>query len=160
MAKGKKPAKAKKPAAAAKPKPDKKQTRKQTTQGAGLGHNITEIRAQATPFFEKMFNLQADMDSDAAGYRSDFKNLYEEAANAMGVKKSVVIKEYKRALRNKREQEKERMMDAQERDTAETLRAAMEGTPMYEWFAGQIAKPNEDTAEEEAEDEAEKVGAD
>ena len=99
------------------------------------------------------------MDSDMAGYRSDFKNAYEAAANDIGVKKSIIIKEFKRALKIKRELEKERMLAQDERDTIEALRTAMDGTPMGDYFAGMLAEPAAPTDGERAEAEAETAGA-
>lgn len=110
---------------------------------SGMGHNLAEIRRAAMPAMTRLFALQASMDKDAAGYRSDFATVYEEEAKNIGVKKAVLIKEFKRALRAKREEEKELMMDAQERNEAETLRAAFDGTPFGKWFEGEIAKPKD-----------------
>jgi hypothetical protein len=107
---------------------------------AGIGHNLADIRKKAEPAMKRLFKLQQEMDKDLAGYKADFNNAYEEEAEKIGIKKSLLTAEYKRALRNKRQQEKEMMMEPDEREVTESLRACFEGTPFAAIFAGEIAK--------------------
>lgn len=141
--------------------------------GPAMGHNLNKVRDAALPLVKKFFNLQDAMDSDMAGYRKDFKDLYEEAANEIGMKKSLVVKEFKRLLRNKREEEKEMMMERAEADQVDMLRASLESLeevkglgPLGAWAVGQVKRGQgaqveaeggnaEAAGEEEAETETE-----
>lgn len=119
-----------------------KKTRKQKTAAPGLvGRDLSNLRATAEESFKELFDLQKDMDADAAGYRSDFAVAYEKIAEKLGVTKTFVTAEYKRALKIKREREKEMMLSDDEAAERETFREMMAGTPMGELFAGDVARP-------------------
>ena len=107
----------------------------------GLGHNLDVLRKKGGAAMERLFKLQKTMDSELAGFRADFAHAYEEEAEEIGIKKGILIKEFKRALTKKRQEEKELMMETDERETIEALRSALDGTPMGKWFEGQLAKP-------------------
>ena len=83
------------------------------------------------------------MESDMAGYRSDINNLYEEAANDLGLKKSVVSKELKRIEAKKKAEDKEKEMAADEREQTELFRACFAGTPIEHLAGGDLAAPDE-----------------
>jgi len=143
----KKKAKAPKvPKEAAEKKPKAaKANRKETRESPGAGHNLASLRAQGADFVERFINLSDAMASDMAGYRSDFKNLYEEAANDLGLKKSVITKELKRILANKKAAEAEKDMPADERQQ------------QFEMFAaGDLAPAPEVVGDETSEDHLEK----
>lgn len=98
-----------------------------------------------------------------AGYRGDFKSSYDTHAKTLGIRQNVLRDEFRRALRNKRDAEKERGFDPVERQQREMLRAAtsdleLDGTPMGDWFKGQLATPAE-TTEEAEENGADKAGS-
>jgi len=125
---------------AAKPK-DKEKKPKAAASENGLGHNLDVLRKKGGAAMERLFKLQKTMDSELAGFRSDFAHAYEEEAEKLGMKKGILIKEFKRALAKKRQEEKELMMEKDERESVEALRAALEGTPMGKWFEGELARP-------------------
>ena len=128
--------------AAAKPA-KKKANRKETRENPGLGHNVNDLGKTATPLVERYLKLKEAMESDMAGYRSDINNLYEEAANDLGLKKSVVSKELKRIEAKKKAEDKEKEMAADEREQTELFRACFAGTPFESLAAGDLAAPDE-----------------
>ena len=125
--------------AAAKPKYGRKEVR----ENPGLGHNVNDLGKKATPFVDRYLALKASMESDMAGYRTDIKNLYEEAANDLGLKKSVVAKELKRIEAKKKAEDKEKEMAADERQQTELFRACFAGTPFEHLAEGDLAAPKE-----------------
>lgn len=127
----------------AKPPKATKAKRKETRENPGIGHNIASLRTAGAEFVERFLKIHEAMDSDMGGYKSDFANLYEEAANDLGLKKSVVTKEFKRILANKKAAEKEAKMAADEREQSEMWRAAMVGTQFELWSSGDLAQPEE-----------------
>lgn len=153
-AKAAKEPKAKKPKAADKDWPDDKaaggKTRKEKTAAAtGLvGRDLSNLRATAEEEFSELFKMQEDMESDMAGYRSDFAKSYDKTAEKLGVKKGFIIKEFKRALKIKREIEKEKMLTNDEVGEIEALRDMFKGTGFGDFFAGKVARPSK--AEKEA----------
>lgn len=126
--------------------PKTKSKRKETRENPGMGHNIASLRTDGAAFVERFLTLSESMASDMGGYRSDFKELYEEAAGDLGLKKSVITKELKRILANKKAAEKEAKMAADEREQSELWRAAMVGTQFELWSEGALAEPA-DTAQ-------------
>ena len=128
--------------AAAKPA-KKKANRKETRENPGLGHNVNDLGKTATPLVERYLKLKEAMESDMAGYRSDINNLYEEAANDLGLKKSVVSKELKRIEAKKKAEDKEKEMAADEREQTELFRACFAGTPFEHLAEGDLAAPDE-----------------
>lgn len=130
--------------AAAKPKAKKAaKPRKQVRENPGLGHNAAKLAEDAVPFLERYLKLKEAMESDMAGYRSDINNLYEEAANELGLKKSVVSKELKRIEANKKAADKEKEMAADERQQTELFRSCFAGTPFEAFAEGDLAAPDE-----------------
>lgn len=113
-------------------------TRKEKRE-AGMGHNLTELRKKAEPMMKKLLKLQDDMDGDAAGYRSQFAKEYEKGAEALGCNKSVLVSEFRRLNRNRKEAMAEQEMDDDERAEREALREALSGTPFGTWAAGDLA---------------------
>lgn len=148
------PKAAKKPAAAkaAAAKPDtEKQTKKQTRSGPGMGHNLTAVREASGPAMKRLFRHQADMDEDMAGYRGEFKIIYDEEAAKIGCKPSILRKEFRRAVRIKKELEAEKKLASEEQDEIDMLRASMEGTELGDFFLGVSARDKtSDTLEETA----------
>ena len=125
-----------------KPKAPKtpKAPRKETRENPGQGHNIEALKEMGGEIVERFLNLSKDMASDMAGYRSDFNTLYDEAANSLGLKKSVLSRELKRILKNKLAEEKEREIASDEREQTILFREIMDGTPFGQWAAGQLAE--------------------
>lgn len=118
-----------------------KAPRKETRENPGQGHNIETLKEAGGDIVEKFLALSKDMASDMAGYRADFKTLYDDAANSLGLKKSVISRELKRILKNKLAEEKEREMASDEREQTILLRESLAGTPFGEWAAGELAPP-------------------
>lgn len=88
------------------------------------------------------------MDSDMAGYRTDFKNAYAAHAEKLNIRVSVLKDEFRRANAMRKQIEKEKAYDDIERQQRETLRAAtlnmqLNGAPLFEWFNGTMAAPSE-----------------
>lgn len=106
---------------------------------AQLGHNLEVLKTKGEKGMKRLFKLQDTMDSEAAGFRSDFNVAYEEISDELGIPKKLIMGEYKRALKIKRQKEKEMMLEPSERETIEAFRTAMEGTPMGDWFKGGLA---------------------
>lgn len=127
-------AKAKKTKAAKVPKEPKEKkpraARKDVRESPGIGHNVAALRKAGLAFVERFITLSDSMASDMAGYRSDFKELYEEAANDLGLKKSVITRELKRILANKKAAEAEMELAPDEREQIDLWRGAMVGTPI------------------------------
>jgi hypothetical protein len=123
--------------------PKEHKTRKETKEAAqGLvGRDLGNLAATAEGQFKALFQIQKDMDEDMAGYRGQFAAAYETAASELGVKKSFLIKEYKRALRIKREIAKEHMLNNDEAAEIDALRELMGGTALGDWFAGSVSRP-------------------
>jgi hypothetical protein len=103
---------------------------------------------------KELFQLQASMDEDMAGYRGDFAAAYEQGAEKLNIRESVLKSEFRRALTVKRQLEKEKAYDPIERDQRETLRAStahlvINGQMAFDWFQGGMAAPDEtgDTAD-------------
>lgn len=120
---------------------EKKSRKKTDEESGGMGSNLTAIRKAAVPIIERLFELQQTMDSDMGGYKADFATIYEEGANSIGCKKSILKKEFKRLLAAKRQQEAEEELTGPERDQIEAFRAAMDGTPFGAWAEGKLAEP-------------------
>jgi anti-sigma-K factor RskA len=122
---------------------DKKapKTRKVIRDKPGAGHNVASLRADGVDIIEAYLDKVAAMESDMAGYRSEFADLYAKAAETLGLKKSVVQAELKRILGAKKQAEKEEEMAPDEREQTELWRSAMEGTPFGDYAAGQLADP-------------------
>lgn len=165
---------AKKKAAAAKPKRDKEkpktpeappapgpaQTRKETRENPGKDHNIADLAKLGADFVDRYLLLNAGMESDKAGYMTDIGKVYTEASNALGIKESVIQREFKRILKNKKDAEKEAEMKTDERQQTVLFRTFM-GSTQYELFtAGELAPAAGETADEEKteEEEAEDQG--
>lgn len=143
---------AKKKKASAKPKANRKETR----ENPGLGHNVNDLGKLAAPLVERYLTLKEAMESDMAGYRSDINNLYEEAANDLGLKKSVVSKELKRIETKKKAEDKEKEMAADERQQTILFRQCFAGTPFEHLAEGDLAAPDEvEEANEEDHENAE-----
>ena len=121
-------------------KPDGGKKGRKDTREAGIGHNLAEILKKAEPAMKRLFKLQEAMDKDMAGYASDFATAYEEEAEKIGIKKTLLVAEYKRALKNKKQREKEMMMEEDDRQVVTSLREAFKGTPFADFFAGELAK--------------------
>lgn len=128
--------------AAAKPA-KKKANRKETRENPGLGHNVNDLGKTAAPLVDRYLKLKEAMESDMAGYRSDINNLYEEAANDLGLKKSVVSKEMKRIEAKKKAEAKEKEMAQDEREQTILFRACFAGTPFEALAEGDLAAPDE-----------------
>lgn len=78
MAKAKKTKTAKASKEPKEPKEKKpRAARKETRENPGVGHNVASLRKQGSAFVERFLTLSDSMASDMAGYRSDFKELYE-----------------------------------------------------------------------------------
>jgi hypothetical protein len=157
---------AKKPAKDKTTKTKTAASRKSVTAGAAsLGHNLKKLREEGVPFMQRLFALQEQMEADAGGYRVDFKNLYDEASKGLGIKAAIIKEEFRRMLRRKKEEAKERELAEAERDQIEAFRAAFDGTEFGAWAAGELAKgaapeqkkPGSD--EEQAERENAEAGA-
>lgn len=118
-----------------------KAPRKQTRENPGKGHNIAEMRELVEKHSGAFFELSTAMESDMAGYRSDFGTLYDKVADATGLKKSVIIRELKRMKRKKKEAEQEAQMAADEREQTELWRSAAAGTQFGLFAEGELAKP-------------------
>lgn len=116
-----------------------KAPRKETRENPGQGHNIASLTELGGEITERFMQLSKDMASDMAGYRSDFNNLYDEASNKMGLKKSVITRELKRILKNKVAEEKEKEMEKDVREQTELFRTAMVGTQFEMWAKGDLA---------------------
>lgn len=139
---------AKKKKKAAAPKGPKR-NRKETREKPGMGHNVAALRKEGEAFVKRFITLSDAMASDMAGYRSDFNNLYEEAANDLGLKKSVITKELKRILANKKAAEAEAELPKDEREQIELWRGAMEGTQFELFAAGDLAESTVQASEDE-----------
>lgn len=122
---------------------DKKapKSRKVIRDKPGAGHNVASLRADGVDIVEEYLEKAAAMESDMAGYRSEFADLYAKAAETLGLKKSVVQAELKRILRAKKQHEKEQEMAADEREQTELWRSAMVGTQFGLFAEGDLAKP-------------------
>lgn len=132
----------KKPKASKPPKtPKAPGGRAETRENPGKGHNVAALRDIGVDFVARFLKLDEQEQSDAAGYRADKKNLYYEASNALGLKSTVVQKELKRILANKRAKEKEAEMEAAEREQTELWRSAMAGTQFQLFSEGDLASP-------------------
>ncbi len=135
----------------------KKPSRREVRENPGLGHNVNDLGKLATPFVDRYLALKTAMDSEAAGYRSDIKTLYEEAANELGLKKTVVAKELKRIEAKKKAEDKEKEMAPDERQQTILFRECFAGTPFEALAAGDLAAPDEVTqADEEDHENADK----
>lgn len=134
------------PKKSVKPKPVKekpaKPARKETRETPGAGHNAEKLRDLGQGVVEEFLKLSADMESDMAGYRSDFAKMYERAAGELGLKKSVLTAELKRILKRKKEEQKEKELAPDERQQTEIFRDAMAGTAFGDWAAGVLAAPD------------------
>lgn len=132
--------KIKTPKAPKEPKVKKeRKPRKETRESPGIGHNVASLRKQGSAFVDRFLKLSDSMASDMAGYRSDFKNLYEKAANDLGLKKSVITKELKRILANKKAAEAEQELPPDEREQIQLWRGAMVGTQFQLFSEGDLA---------------------
>jgi hypothetical protein len=110
------------------------------SESPSMGHNLTTIRKDAEPIFQRLAKLQADMESQMGEFRVDFKNLYEEGANKIGCSRKILRKEFRRYLNNLRQEQEEQEMEASEREQIETLRAALGDTPFGRYIEGQLAE--------------------
>lgn len=118
-----------------------KATRKETRETPGKGHNIDALRKGGEAFVKQFIAKSEAMESDMAGYRSEIGDIYEKAAEKLGLKKSVVQAELKRILKAKKQHAKEQEMSADEREQTELWRTAMEGTQWELFAAGDLAEP-------------------
>ncbi len=151
----------KKPKTEKAPKPPKapkepkaKKGRREVRDNPGLGHNTAEFREKSGPIIEAYLDLKARMESDMAGYRADINILYEESANDLGMKKTVLAKELKRIERAKKEEEKAKKMDEAERAQTELWRSAQVGTQWELFAAGPLPDgPDAPKGEEDPETE-------
>lgn len=136
-------------------------TKKETRENPGMGHNITALRDEGIPYVERFLELKKSQESDMASYASDFGTLYEEAAGVLGIKETVLKSELNRLHKNKKAAEKEAEMKADERQQTELFRSAMEGTQYQLFTAGDLADAAEPEAAAEASEEetAEEEGA-
>lgn len=140
--------------AAAKKAP--KASRKEVRENPGLGHNVNDLGKAAAPLVERFLALKKTQRSDMSGYAADFKTIYEEAANDLGLKQSVVAKELKRIDAKKLAEEKEKEMAADERQQTILFRQCFAGTPFEHLAAGDLAAPDEvEEANEEDHENAE-----
>lgn len=132
---------AEKATGAAKKKKAVKAPRKEVREKPGKGHNLEALREEGEGIVAEYLELAKSMDSDMAGYRSDFNDLYDKASDKLGIKKSVLSRELKRIRAAKKAEEKEQEMAPDEREQTELFREAMEGTPFGDYAAGELAKP-------------------
>jgi hypothetical protein len=117
---------------------------------------VNDLGKMAAPLVERYLKLKEAMESDMAGYRSDIKTLYEEAANELGLKQSVVAKELKRIEAKKKAEDKEKEMAPDERQQTILFRECFAGTPFEHLAEGDLAAPDEvEEADEEDHENAE-----
>lgn len=128
----------------------KKAARKKKDNGdgaPGIGHNITAIKKAAAPLFKRLDALFDEMESQMGEFRVDIKNLYEEGANTIGVKRQVLRKVYGQYRRAKKDEAAENEMEASEHDDYVALRDAMGMDTPFGAFA---ARKAEETASKAA----------
>lgn len=124
--------------------------------GAGMGHNLTELRKKFEGYWGRLETLQDEMDSTMGEFRADFKELYNEIADNTGTSRKIVRSEFRRYLANKRQEEMEKELESSERDQIEMVRAALGDTPFGKYMEGKLAKlTREEKAERKAQEEAE-----
>ena len=113
-------------------------SRKAVREKPGLGHNSAEFREKVLEYTKAYLAKKEAMEADMAGYRSEINTIYEEGANALGLKKSVFSAELKRLERLKKEYEKAQKLAADEREQTEMWRAAHVGHQFELFVAGEL----------------------
>jgi hypothetical protein len=80
---------------------------------------------EARQFFERFTNLSNDFDTKAGEFRSDVKELYEEAATELGTSRKIIGLEFRRVRQKQKALKRERELEADEKDQLEVLRDAL-----------------------------------
>lgn len=155
----KKPAKASKKKAAPKKAAAPKTSRKTTRENPGMGHNLTTLRKEGSKIVAAFLALTETMRSDLAGYRDDFATIYENGANQLGMKESVLKKELKNILNQKDAEARDEEMDKAEREQTEMFRAAMQDTKYAKYAQGELFPATETATADEVEQAAEEGDA-
>lgn len=125
-------------------KPDDKDKEKKTSKKkdqAGMGHNLAEIRKRAEPAIKEIIAKFTAMHSDMGTYREEIKELYDKHAGTIGMSKKLLRTEVAKVMAKIRQEQEELGLEASEREQIETLRSALEGTPMGRYMADKLAVP-------------------
>lgn len=87
----------------------------------GPGHNLKVDKAGTKTAFDRLDQLHKDKASDASSYASKIGNVYETAANDLGVTQKALKRAYSRHVFEKKWQSSEKEMDPEVVDQVDKL---------------------------------------
>lgn len=88
-------------------------------------HNSAHDKKAMTEFYERLDRLHNDFESTAGEFRSDVKEVLNEAADELGISRKVLGHDYRARRAEMKRKKKEEGFEAPEKESLERIRAAL-----------------------------------
>lgn len=124
--------------------------------GSGIGDNsnLKVDRKALKGYIERLDNVHEEKRSTNAGFMSDIKELYQEAANALGVPRKLVRELYAEHEYERKKQEHDKEREAGESMQMDKLRLALGSYANSPLGKAAVERAERDDAEEEMDEHA------
>ena len=94
--------------------------------GTAATHNNFKVdRKEAKAYFDRLDRVHAEMEEENGRFRADIKDIYAEAGDKLGIRKTIVSEIYREHRYEMKKQARENARDGLDADQADKLRLAL-----------------------------------